>query len=100
MLNSISNPKPTVKTLESPSNPTITSSPYFQILIIARLCGIIVFYFFTMPTTNTVYLLLLAYYILHLKRNPAKPPKTVGSYSKYFPFVFPASYLLLSTYMI
>ena len=47
-----------------------------------------------------VYLLPLAYSILQLTENPAKPSKTVGVYSKYTPFIFPSSYLRLLNYMM
>ena len=99
-LNGSSNPKPRVNTSEAPSNSTSIASPYFQILVTAQLCGMKVFSFLTIPTTIIMYLLPFSYYIFQLTRNPAEPPKTVGVYSKYIPFVFPASYLLIYTYMM
>ena len=51
-------------------------------------------------TTILVYLTPLDYSILQLTINTAKPPKTVGVYSKSLPFELPSSYLLMSTYMM
>ena len=56
LLNIISNHKPTVNTSEATSNPTSTSSPYYQVLIIAQLCCMIIFSLLTMPNTIVVYL--------------------------------------------
>ena len=53
-----------------------------------------------MPTTIVVYLLPFAYSILQDTINKAKPSKTVDVYAKSPPFSFPASYLLILTYIM
>ena len=99
-LNGNLNSKHTVNPSEAPSNTTSTSSPYLQFFIIAKLCGMIIFSFLTMPTTIMLYLLPLTYSIIQLTRNPANPYNTVGVYSKSLNFSFPSFYLLLSTCMM
>ena len=62
-MNGRSNPKPNVNTLEDPSNPTSTYSPYLEFLVVGQLCGEIVLSFLRIPMTIVVYLLSLYYSI-------------------------------------
>ena len=60
----------------------------------------IILSFLKMTMTIVVYLLPLAYSILQLTINLAKPSKTLGVYSKSLHFVFLGSYIMVLTYMI